>query len=70
MKYNIGMYGGAFNPLHLGHVNDIIKASNVCKKLYLVLSVSNDKNEIDYKYFIKNKKINIKSTFFYNYFSL
>ena len=49
MKYDIGMYGGAFNPLHLGHVNDIIKASNVCKKLYLVLSVSNDKNEIDYR---------------------
>lgn len=49
MKYDIGMYGGTFNPLHLGHVNDIIRASNICKKLYLVLSVSNDLNEIDYK---------------------
>jgi len=49
MKYNIGMYGGSFNPLHLGHVNDIIRASNVCDKLYLVLSVSNDEKEIDYR---------------------
>ena len=24
--YKIGMYGGCFNPLHLGHVNDIIIA--------------------------------------------
>ena len=26
--YKVGMYGGSFNPLHLGHVNDIIKAAN------------------------------------------
>ena len=47
--YDIGMYGGSFNPLHLGHVNDIIRAANVCKKLYVVLSVSNDPKEIDHR---------------------
>ena len=49
MRYNIGMYGGSFNPLHLGHINNIITASNMCEKLYVVLSVTNDKNEIDYR---------------------
>lgn len=49
MKYKIGMYGGAFNPLHLGHVNDIIMASNQCEKLYVVLSNTNDPNEIDHR---------------------
>lgn len=49
MKYKIGMYGGNFNPLHLGHVNNIIKASNVCQKLYVVLSVTKNKNEIDHR---------------------
>lgn len=47
--YKVGMYGGSFNPLHLGHVNNIIKAANKCEKLYIVLSVTNSKDEIDYK---------------------
>ena len=49
MKYKVGMYGGSFNPLHLGHVNTIITASNLCEKLYIVLSVTNDENEIDHR---------------------
>lgn len=49
MKYKVGMYGGSFNPLHLGHVNNIITASNLCEKLYVVLSVTNDENEIDHR---------------------
>lgn len=46
--YEIGMIGGSYNPLHLGHVNNIIMAANQCKKLYVVLSVTKDENEIDY----------------------
>lgn len=49
MKYKIGMYGGSFNPLHLGHVNNIIAAANQCEKLYVVLSVTKDKEEIDHR---------------------
>ena len=41
MKYKVGMYGGCFDPLHIGHVNDIIIGSNMCEKLYVVLSNSN-----------------------------
>ena len=47
MKYKVGMYGGAFSPLHLGHVNDIIVASNQCEKLYVVVSLSDNKEEIN-----------------------
>lgn len=45
--YEVGMYGGSFNPLHLGHVNDIIIAKNECKKLYIPVSISDDPKEID-----------------------
>lgn len=47
--YKIGMYGGCFNPLHLGHVNAIITAANQCEKLYVVMSNSKDPNEINHK---------------------
>ena len=47
MRYNVGMYGGSFNPLHLGHVDCIIQAANMCRELYIVLSVGYKRNEID-----------------------
>ena len=47
MRYNVGMYGGSFNPLHLGHVDCIIQAANLCRELYVVLSVAANRPEID-----------------------
>jgi HTH-type transcriptional repressor of NAD biosynthesis genes len=38
MQYKVGMYGGSFDPLHLGHISDIIKAASVCEELYIVIS--------------------------------
>ncbi len=47
MKYKCGMYGGSFNPLHLGHVRCIIHAANMCERLIIVISHSEKRNEID-----------------------
>ena len=46
MKYEVGMYGGSFNPLHMGHVDCIIRSANMCKELYIVLSIGLKRNEI------------------------
>lgn len=47
--YKVGMFGGTFNPLHIGHINNIIEASNMCNQLYVILFYSENKNEIDHK---------------------
>lgn len=38
MRYKTGMYGGSFDPLHIGHIHDMIRAASVCEELYVVLS--------------------------------
>lgn len=38
MRYKVGMYGGSFDPLHVGHIHDIIKAASLCERLYVVIS--------------------------------
>lgn len=38
MQYKVGMYGGSFDPLHIGHIHDIIKAASMCDELYVMIS--------------------------------
>ncbi len=38
MQYRVGMYGGSFDPLHVGHIHDIIRAAAVCEELYVMIS--------------------------------
>ena len=44
-KTKYGIVVGKFYPLHLGHVNMIQKASSMCEKLIVVLSVSKAKDK-------------------------
>lgn len=38
MKYKVGMFGGSFDPLHIGHIHDIIRAASECEELYVMIS--------------------------------
>ena len=38
MKYNTGMFGGSFDPLHVGHIHDMIRAASICKQLFIIIS--------------------------------
>ena len=38
MVYKTGMYGGSFDPLHVGHIHDMVKAAAMCEELYIMIS--------------------------------
>ncbi|MCI7766738.1 MAG: AAA family ATPase [Oscillospiraceae bacterium] len=46
-KYKCGMYGGSFDPLHMGHIRCIIKAANLCKRLIIVISSGVNRDNIN-----------------------
>ncbi len=50
MTYKTGMYGGGFDPLHIGHMNCIIRAASMCEELFVVLSYSRTRDRIPMEY--------------------
>ena len=50
MRYKTGMYGGSFDPPHIGHMNCIIRAASVCEELFVVLSYSRNRDRIPMEY--------------------
>lgn len=58
MKYQTGMYGGSFDPLHIGHIHDIIRAASQCEMLYVVISWCEDREstskELRYRWILNS----------------
>ena len=49
-KYKVGMYGGSFCPLHIGHVEVMRRAAKMCEELYIVLSYSRSRDQVPMEY--------------------
>ncbi len=50
MRYKTGMFGGSFDPLHIGHIDCMVRAASSCEELYIVLSYSRVRDRIPMEY--------------------